>query len=191
MTRYRISKEQLEMVVENFVMEAAATKATVKNHIPSQGAEAKKHVKNKMSGNMVEKGEGVPSASPMKKKNPHATEAKKHVSNNKLKHTNKAKVVKENELEEGWFGNIIGTSMSEEKARKVYDAKYRKHLSTLAKQFKTDEPTMEHALIQALMETGGQTLIFAGANALQWDAEKKKFIKKGSKLGGMGGMVGG
>ena len=45
-TRYKISKEQLERVVENFVMEAAS-KAPVKNMIPSQGSEAKKHVKNK------------------------------------------------------------------------------------------------------------------------------------------------
>lgn len=127
MTRYKITKEQLEMVVESFVMEAAvAKKAPVKNHIPSQGAEAKKHVKNKMSGNMVEKGEGVPSASPMKKKNPHATEAKKHVSNNKLKHTNKAKVVKENELEEGWFDvakQTLGISSKDDKlaAEKSFD----------------------------------------------------------------------
>jgi hypothetical protein len=129
MTRYKISKEQLEMVVESFVMEAAvAKKAPVKNMIPSQGAEAKKHVKNKMSGNMVEKGEGVPTPSAMKKKNPHAPESKKHVSINKLKHSNKAKVVKENdeELEEGFLDvarQTLGMSSGKDKsaAEKSFD----------------------------------------------------------------------
>jgi hypothetical protein len=56
MARYKVTKEQLERIVENFVMETSieSKKAPVKNMIPSQGAEAQKHVKNKMSGNMVE-----------------------------------------------------------------------------------------------------------------------------------------
>jgi hypothetical protein len=99
-TRYKISKEQLERVVENFVMEAAS-KAPVKNMIPSQGAEAKKHVKNKMTGKMVEKGEGVPSVNTMKKKLSQAPESRKFVSNSKMTHSNKAKVVKEEIIEEG------------------------------------------------------------------------------------------
>ena len=96
-TRYKLSKDQLERVVENFVMEAASAKATVKNHIPSQGSEAKKHVKNKISGKIVDKSEGMPSVTPMKKKLSHAPESKKFVSNSKMTHSNKAKVVKENE----------------------------------------------------------------------------------------------
>lgn len=101
-TRYKLSKDQLERVVENFVMEAASAKATVKNHIPSQGSEAKKHVKNKISGKIVDKSEGMPSVTPMKKKLSHAPESKKFVSNSKMTHSNKAKVVKESEvIEEG------------------------------------------------------------------------------------------
>jgi len=100
-TRYKLSKEQLERVVENFVMEAAS-KTPVKNMIPSQGSEAKKHVKNKISGKIVDKSEGMPSVTPMKKKLSHAPESKKFVSNSKMTHSNKAKVVKENEvIEEG------------------------------------------------------------------------------------------
>jgi hypothetical protein len=97
-TRYKVTKEQLERIVESFVMEEASkSKAPVKNMIPSQGAEAKKHVKNKMSGSMVDHSEGMPSVSQAKKKNSQAPEAKKHVSNSTMKHSNKAKVVKEEE----------------------------------------------------------------------------------------------
>ena len=64
----------------------------------SQGAEAKKHVKNKMSGNMVDHSEGMPSVTPMKKKLSQAPESKKFVSNSKMTHSNKAKVVKESDL---------------------------------------------------------------------------------------------
>ena len=98
-TRYKLTKDQLERIVENFVMESASIeskKAPVKNHIPSQGAEAKKHVKNKITGDIVEPSEGVPAKPPvMKKKLSQAADAKKHVSNSKMKHSNKAKVVKE------------------------------------------------------------------------------------------------
>jgi len=82
MARYKVTKEQLERIVENFVMEASieSKKAPVKNMIPSQGAEAKKHVKNKMSGNMVDQSEGMPSVTPMKKKLSQAADAKKHMS---------------------------------------------------------------------------------------------------------------
>lgn len=99
MARYKVTKDQLERIVENFVMEASieSKKAPVKNMIPSQGADAKKHVKNKMSGNMVEKGEGVPQATPMKKKLSQSADAKKHMSSAKTTHNNKAKVVKEEE----------------------------------------------------------------------------------------------
>jgi hypothetical protein len=99
MARYKVTKDQLERIVESFVMESSieSKKAPVKNMIPSQGADAKKHVKNKMSGNMVEKGEGVPQATPMKKKLSQSADAKKHVSSAKTTHNNKAKVVKEEE----------------------------------------------------------------------------------------------
>lgn len=98
-TRYKISKEQLERVVENFVMEAASIeskKAPVKNMIPSQGSEAKKHVKNKIAGSIVKPSDGVPMKPPtMKKKLSQSADAKKFVSNSKGVHSNKAKVVKE------------------------------------------------------------------------------------------------
>lgn len=98
--RYKISKDQLERVVESFVMESAnieSKKAPVKNHIPSQSADAKKHIKNKMTGKMVEKGEGVPAPAAPKKKLSQAHDAKKHISKAKATHSTKAKVVKEGE----------------------------------------------------------------------------------------------
>ena len=89
-TRYKVTKEQVEKLVENFVMEAAAPEAT--KHIkgseggamvekrPNSGgtpskkdwgrndekrhaAEAKKHVKGSESGDMVEKRKNTPKAS--------------------------------------------------------------------------------------------------------------------------------
>ena len=110
-TRYKLSKEQLERVVENFVMEAASAKAPVKNHIPSQGSEAKKHVKNKISGKIVDKSEGMPSVTPMKKKLSHAPESKKFVSNSKMTHSNKAKVVKESDLFKGTLNEDIDAGL--------------------------------------------------------------------------------
>ena len=193
MARYKVTKEQLERIVENFVMEASieSKKAPVKNMIPSQGAEAKKHIKNKMSGDMVDQSEGMPSVTPMKKKLSQAADAKKHMSSAKTTHNNKAKVVKENELEEGFFGELIGTKMNEKKATDIFEKRYKAHLDTLTKQFKTDAETMKKALIKAMMETGAEVLQFKGANALEWNAENGEFIKKGSKLGGPGGVVGG
>lgn len=100
-TRYKVTKDQLERIVESFVMEASieSKKAPVKNMIPSQAADAKKHVKNKMSGDMVDQSEGMPSVTPMKKKLSQASDAKKHMSKGMTKHTNKAKVVKEEETD--------------------------------------------------------------------------------------------
>ena len=99
MARYKVTKDQLERIVENFVMEASieSKKAPVKNMIPSQAAAAKKHVKNKMSGDMVDQSEGMPSVTPMKKKLSQSSDAKKHMTKATTKHTNKAKVVKEEE----------------------------------------------------------------------------------------------
>lgn len=97
--RYKVTKEQLEMVVENFVMESAMNtgKTPVKNMIPKQSPDAKKHVKNKMSGNMVDQSENMPSVSQMKKKLSQAPEAKKHMAKGKGKtsYMNKPKMVKE------------------------------------------------------------------------------------------------
>ena len=200
MARYKVTKDQLERIVENFVMEASieSKKAPVKNMIPSQGSEAKKHVKNKMSGNMVEKGEGVPQATPMKKKLSQASDAKKHMSSAKTTHNNKAKVVKENELEEGFFGELIGTKMNEKKATEIFEKRYNtknkngeKNVDILAKRYNTDTETMKKALIKLMMDTGAEVIQFGGANAPEWNSEEKIFIKKGSKLGGPGGPVGG
>jgi len=98
-TRYKITKEQLEMVVENFVMESTENngKTPVKNMIPKQGPEAKKYVKNKISGKIVDQSEGMPSVSPMKKKLSQAPEAKKHMAKGKGKtsYMSKPKMVKE------------------------------------------------------------------------------------------------
>ena len=97
--RYKVTKEQLEMVVENVVMESAMNtgKAPVKNMIPKQSPDAKKHVKNKMSGNMVDQSENMPSVTPMKKKMSQAPEAKKHMAKGKGKtsYMSKSKMVKE------------------------------------------------------------------------------------------------
>jgi len=107
--RYKINKEQLERVVENFVMESAkieSKKAPVKNHIPTQGSEAKKHIKKKITGKIVEKGEGVPEPEKPKKKLPQAPESKKHMSKAKASHTTKAKVVKEEVITENILSDI-------------------------------------------------------------------------------------
>lgn len=104
--RYKISKDQLERVVESFVMESAnieSKKAPVKDFVPSQSADAKKHIKNKMTGKMVEKGEGVPAPAAPKKKLSQAHDAKKHISKAKATHSTKAKVVKEGEGD----GNVL------------------------------------------------------------------------------------
>ena len=132
-TRYKLSKDQLERVVENFVMEAASAKATVKNHIPSQGSEAKKHVKNKISGKIVDKSEGMPSVTPMKKKLSHAPESKKFVSNSKMTHSNKAKVVKESEvIEEGMSPEELKA-----KAESMWKAMGKKILQTIVDRWKS------------------------------------------------------
>lgn len=194
MARYKVTKEQLERIVENFVMEASieSKKAPVKNMIPSQSADAKKHVKNKMSGDMVDQSEGMPSVTPMKKKLSQAADAKKHMSKGMTKHTNKAKVVKEEEIEEGFFGELIGTKMNEKKATEIFEKKYKgKNLESLVKKYNSDPETMKKALIKVMMETGAETLMFAGPNALEWDAENGVFIKHGTKKGGPGGVVGG
>jgi UDP-N-acetylmuramyl tripeptide synthase len=132
-TRYKLSKEQLERVVENFVMEAASAKAPVKNHIPSQGSEAKKHVKNKISGKIVDKSEGMPSVTPMKKKLSQAPESKKFVSNSKMTHSNKAKVVKENEvIEEGMSPEELKA-----KAESMWNAQQKDILQTIVNKWKS------------------------------------------------------
>jgi hypothetical protein len=96
--RYKVTKEQLERVVENFVMESAMNtgKSPVKNMIPKQGPEAKKYVKNKISGGMVDQSENIPSVSTMKKKLSQAPEAKKYMAKGKTSYMSKPKTVKEN-----------------------------------------------------------------------------------------------
>ena len=56
---------------------------------------------------MVDQSEGMPSVTPMKKKLSQAPESKKHMSKAKASHNNKAKVVKEGELEEGSIKNAL------------------------------------------------------------------------------------
>jgi hypothetical protein len=92
-TRYKVTKEQVEKLVENFVMEAAAPEATKhikgseggamvekrpngggtpskkdwgRNDAKKQAAEAKKHVKGSESGDMVDERENTPNASEVK-----------------------------------------------------------------------------------------------------------------------------
>jgi hypothetical protein len=105
--RYKLTKEQLERVVESYITEAAAPEAT-KHIISKEGGdkmvekrsntktppendsdgiddvnvapEAKKHIKNKMDGKMVEKRTNTKApAQNVKFKKPHAPEAKKHI----------------------------------------------------------------------------------------------------------------
>tara|TARA_R110002020_G_scaffold325055_2_gene540670 strand:- start:447 stop:809 length:363 start_codon:yes stop_codon:yes gene_type:complete len=80
-TRYKVTKEQVEKLVENFVMEAASPEA--KKHIQgsvsnekvghsvksgdgrtgkSQSPEAKKHIQGKEGGDMVEERPNTPKA---------------------------------------------------------------------------------------------------------------------------------
>lgn len=204
MARYKVTKEQLERIVENFVIEAAAAKAPVKNHIPSQGAEAKKHVKNKITGKIVEPGEGVPATPAMKKKLSQAPEAKKHMSNAGMKHTNKAKVVKEEEdLEEGLgdfvknikqkTGEYLGTKMSKEKAEQAYKESFARNMSKnlefYTKKHPDNPPTAEElkkGIIEYTMEYGGVPILAGMGKNAEWDNKEKKFkrISGGGKSGG-------
>ena len=205
MARYKVTKEQLERIVENFVMEAATAKAPVKNHIPSQGAEAKKHVKNKITGKIVEPGEGVPATPAMKKKLSQAPEAKKHMSKGGTKHTNKAKVVKENndELEEGLgdfvkgvkqkAGEFMGTKMSKEKAEQAYKESFARNMSKnlefYTKKHPDNPPTAEElkkGIIEYTMEYGGVPILGGMGKNAEWDNKEKKFkrISGGGKSGG-------
>lgn len=194
-TRYKLTKDQLERIVENFVMESASIdgkKAPVKNHIPSQSSDAKKHIKNKISGDLVKPSEGVPVKPPvMKKKLSQSADAKKHVSNAKASYNAKAKVVKESELEEGWLGNLMGTSMSDDKAQELYNQKYRKNIQWFVKTFGEDEETMKNAIIKFLAKAGGMLIPSGNGKNAEWVPEKKEFVKLGSRLGGPGGNVGG
>jgi hypothetical protein len=102
-TRYKVTKEQVEKLVENFVMEAAAPEA--KKHVQvsvsdekvghsvktgdgrtgkSQAPEAKKHVQGSEGSKQVEERPNTPNADevePGAKEDEltHAPEAKKHV----------------------------------------------------------------------------------------------------------------
>jgi hypothetical protein len=193
--RYRINKEQLERVVENFVMEAASVnkKAPVKNHIPSQGAEAKKHVKNKMSGKMVEKGEGVPAAGKLQKKLPQAADAKKHMSSAKATHTNKAKMVRESYrrelINEGLGADIwrkiqewYGSRYSKEKAMGVFNSFYSKRADKLSKAYGNGNPEdFKKAVIKFMEENGGIPLLDGETKNAEWNDEAKEFTRLGSK----------
>jgi len=127
--RYKVTKEQLERVVENFVMESAMNtgKTPVKNMIPRQGPEAKKYVKNKISGRMVDQSENIPSVSPMKKKLSQAPEAKKYMAKGKTSYMSKPKTVKGNsqKLDEGIFDMIFGDSENAKKQKLMDDVKQK------------------------------------------------------------------
>jgi hypothetical protein len=127
--RYKVTKEQLERVVENFVMESAMNtgKAPVKNMIPKQGPEAKKYVKNKISGGMVDQSENMPSVSPMKKKLSQAPEAKKYMAKGKTSYMSKPKTTKGNsqKLDEGIFDMIFGDSENTKKQKLMDDVKQK------------------------------------------------------------------
>ena len=127
--RYKVTKEQLERVVENFVMESAMNtgKAPVKNMIPKQGPEAKKYVKNKISGGMVDQSENMPSVSSMKKKLSQAPEAKKYMAKGKTSYMSKPKTVKGNsqKLDEGIFDMIFGDSENTKKQKLMDDVKQK------------------------------------------------------------------
>tara|TARA_R110000803_G_scaffold44530_3_gene94232 strand:+ start:198 stop:548 length:351 start_codon:yes stop_codon:yes gene_type:complete len=97
-TRYKVTKEQVEKLVESFVMESVSPEA--KKHIQGnvtdekvghspktsdgrgsrkQAPEAKKHVKGSEGSDMVEERPNTPKVSADKKKLSQATDAKKHV----------------------------------------------------------------------------------------------------------------
>jgi len=106
--RYKLTKEQLEKVVESYITESAAPEATkhmnkresgkmvekrVNTKTPNTtepngddviyAPEAKKHIKNKMDGKMVEKRSNSGTTA-VKKPNGtmrHPEEAKKHIRN--------------------------------------------------------------------------------------------------------------
>lgn len=108
--RYKVTKNQLERIVENFVMEAASIgskKAPTANKIPAQSADVKKKINKgvvkptggvkKIEGTkatttpkkfptgqkMIEKSKNMPTVTTtQKKKLPQASDAKKHIKTN-------------------------------------------------------------------------------------------------------------
>jgi hypothetical protein len=118
--RYKVTKEQVEKLVENFVMEAAAPEA--KKHVQgsveaetyghsvktgdgrngkSQAPEAKKHVKGSTGGSkQVEERPNTPNASEVdpgtkEDEQSHAPEAKKHVKGSVSENSKKKAVLTE------------------------------------------------------------------------------------------------
>jgi len=203
--RYRINKEQLERVVESFVMEAASIegkKAPVKNHIPSQSVEAKKHIKNKMSGKMVEKGEGVPNPEKPKKKLPQAADAKKHISKAKVTHSNKAKIVREHyskELMNEGVGEMwdklmkwMGHRWDQKKAEQAWNQVYVKNAEKMSKAYANgDVQDFKNAVMKFMKANAGLPILDGGGKNAEWNDEEKEFKRLSSKLGGPGGVVGG
>ncbi len=186
--RYKIRKEQLERVVESFVMEAAAPEA--KKHIkgdsgsgkmvekrsntknapekdwgvddePSHAPEAKKHVKGSESGKMVEKRSNSKSASTStNNKMKHAPEAKKHV---------KGSVSESEELNEG-----------KRSRKRALEADFKKKASIWSRKGAIKKPTRTDYLeFMAAAEEDGyrgkvgldkenKTLIYRNAEDINW-----------------------
>jgi hypothetical protein len=131
-TRYKVTKEQVEKLVENFVMEAASPEATKhikgseggtmvekrpnsggapskkdwgRNDAKKHSSEAKKHVTGSEGGDMVEERPNTPNASEVK---PGVKGDKVTQSKDAKKHVNGKTSVDEN-IEEGKVGQFLGT----------------------------------------------------------------------------------
>ena len=161
-TRYKVTKEQVEKLVENFVTEAAASEATKhlngseggvmvekrpnsggtppkkdfgRNDAKKHSAEAKKHVSGSVSGDMVDERQNTPKASEV---NPGSKKEKKTQPRDVKKHISGS--VSEN-LEEGIFSR---KPKSDEEARekgiefaKKNPSKIKVHNSLKSKEQKT------------------------------------------------------
>jgi hypothetical protein len=118
--RYKIRKEQLERVVESFVMESAAP-------------EAKKHIEEPMEGDMVEKNVKEPSTVKKDKKK-QAPEAKKHVM---TKMSESVEELTEEELAEFWGDK------AKEKRKARLEADYNKYANAWLRKRAITKPTEE------------------------------------------------
>lgn len=113
-TRYQVTKDQLERVVESMIHEKTMLENTTKPKTGEiekkkpQSSDAKKHVKGSLPSKMVD----APSVKTVKKHDKtQASEVKKHISTTKSTLTNKAKVMKESEeVEESWVTSAQGAA---------------------------------------------------------------------------------
>jgi len=134
--RYKLRKEQLERMVENFVNESVSEKHWGINDEPKQSKEAKKHKMSMGAEQADDMGDGMKKANVVKKNTiKQAPEVKKHI---------KGTVSESEEMEEGKLGKFLGTDKEGNFMDKLEMLK-GKGFKVFTKQHKTDEEMIEFA----------------------------------------------